>query len=43
MELALDRLSARNKTTLIVEDDQRRQRATAQMIGRGRKIQVRFY
>jgi len=43
MELALDRLSSRNLTTLIVEDESNRQRATAQMVGRSRKILVRFY
>ena len=43
MELALDRLASRNMTTLIVEDESNRQRATAQTVGRSRKILVRFY
>jgi hypothetical protein len=46
MEQALERLQARpgpRITTLIVEDDARRPRASAQLAARGGKSQVKFY
>jgi hypothetical protein len=43
LEIALDRLAQRSLTTLIVEDEGRRTRATAQLFGSSRRVQVRFY
>ena len=43
LELALDRLSARKMTVLILEDDQRRPRASVQLFGRPPRPFVKFY
>jgi hypothetical protein len=43
LESALQRLAPRNVRTLILEDDSQRTRASAQVFGKNRRVQIRFF
>lgn len=43
LESAMDRLAARQVQTLILEDEAEKPKASAQIFGRSRKIQIRFF